>query len=232
MAADLQDPPEEIPRLVEKWRDGAQVVWAVRRKREGEKTSKLVFSRFYYWLMRHLVGMHEMPAAGADFFLIDRVAINGILQFPEVNASVFALLIWMGFRQTSIEYDKQARLHGASGWTMRKKIRLVLDSVTCFSFFPIRLLGVVGMFFSFMGMAFAVFVFFKAMKGIPVQGWASLMIVILTMGGFQMLMLGVLGEYLWRNLEESRKRPRYLIENQTENLAMLPKNEQEGNFHA
>ena len=212
LASDLQDPPEVVPDLLARWREGSQVVWAVRARREGEKASTIGFSRLYYFIMRRLSGMKEMPATGADFFLIDRRVIDAYREFGESNASVFALLTWMGFRQSQITYDKQARLHGKSGWTLAKKLKLVVDSITSFSYAPIRLMTYVGFVVALLGFAYAAFVVFNAFRGVPAQGWSSLMVVLLVIGGLQMLMLGILGEYLWRALEESRGRPRYIIE--------------------
>ena len=216
MAADLQDPPETIPELMEKWRGGAQVVWAVRGHREGEKTATVGFAQAYYFLMRHVVGLKEMPPSGADFFLIDRLVVDALKEFNENNASVFALLTWMGFRQASIEYDKQARLYGRSGWSLKKKLKLVVDSITSFTYLPIRLMSYVGFIVALLGFLYAALVIANAFGGKPIEGWSSLMVVVLIVGGVQMLMMGVLGEYLWRALDESRRRPRYLIESSTD----------------
>jgi glycosyltransferase involved in cell wall biosynthesis len=215
MAADLQDPPETLPALLTKWYAGAQVVWAVRGRREGERISKVGFARLYYFLMRHFVGLREMPATGADFFLIDRRVIDAFLRFNESNVNILALITWMGFRQAIITYDKQARLHGHSGWSLEKKLKLVLDSITSFTYLPIRFMSYVGFIVAIMGFLYAGVVIVNALRGSPVQGWSSLMIVVLVLGGIQMLMMGVLGEYLWRALDESRRRPRYLIETTT-----------------
>ena len=212
MAADLQDPPEILPVLLERWREGAQVVWAARNRREGEEASALAFSRLFYVLMRRVVGIREMPATGADFFLIDRAIVRALREFNEHNASLFALITWMGFRQTTITYDKEPRVRGRSGWTLRKKLKVLADSITSFTYLPIRLMSYLGIVTAFAGFAYAVFVFAHALAGHRVQGWASLMVVVLVASGFQMLMMGVLGEYLWRALDESRRRPRYLIE--------------------
>jgi polyisoprenyl-phosphate glycosyltransferase len=212
MAADLQDPPETIPALLAEWTAGEHVVWAVRASRNGEARSTLAFSKFYYWLMRRVAGLKEMPATGADFVLLDRKVIDAICQFREQNASFFALVTWMGFRQSSILYEKQARLHGRSGWTMRKKIKLVVDSLTSFTYQPIRWMSLMGLVVSVLGVTYAVIVVLNAVLGSPAQGWTSLMVVVLVLGGGQMFMLGVLGEYIWRGLDESRRRPRYLIE--------------------
>jgi len=216
LAADLQDPPETIPLLLAKWHEGAQVVWAARMGREGEKAATIGFARLYYLLMRHLVGIKEMPSMGADFFLIDRIVIDALRQFNESNASILALITWMGFRQTTITYDKQARQYGRSGWTLEKKLKLVLDSITSFTYLPIRLISYAGLVVALLGFLYAGVVIINALGGHPVQGWASLMVVLLVMGGIQMLMMGVLGEYLWRALDEARQRPRYLIEATTE----------------
>jgi len=215
LAGDLQDPPETIPELVQKWRAGAQVVWAMRGHREGETTTTLGFAQAYYFVMRHLVGLKEMPPTGADFFLIDRSVVKALEGFHENNASLFALITWMGFRQATLTYDKQARVHGESGWSLKKKLKLFVDSITSFTYLPIRLMSYVGMIVAFVGFFYAVVVIVNALGGQPVEGWSSLMIVVLVVGGIQMLMMGVLGEYLWRALDESRRRPRYLIEAST-----------------
>lgn len=215
LAADLQDPPETIPQLLAHWQEGAQIVWAVRARREGEKASTVGFARLYYLLMRRVVGIREMPATGADFFLLDRQVIKALSQFNETNVSILALLTWMGFRQATITYDKQARLHGQSGWNLGKKIKLVVDSVTSFSYLPIRVMSLLGVVVAAIGFLYAIVVVTAALIGQPPQGWASLMVIVLMVGGMQMLMMGVLGEYLWRALDEARGRPKYVIEAQT-----------------
>jgi dolichol-phosphate mannosyltransferase len=174
--------------------------------------------------MRRVVGIKEMPSLGADFFLIDRSVIDALRQFNESNASVLALITWMGFRQTTVNYDKQARKYGRSGWSLEKKLKLVLDSITSFTYVPIRLMSYLGLVVAMLGFLYAGVVIINAFAGHPVQGWASLMVVLLVIGGIQMLMMGVLGEYLWRALDEARQRPRYLIEATTEkNQTVLDK---------
>jgi dolichol-phosphate mannosyltransferase len=212
IAADLQDPPEVLPQLTERWREGAHVVWAVRTNRTGEAVATLGFSRLYYWIMRRVVGIAEMPATGADFLLMDRRVLEAFRRFGESNASVLALITWMGFRQVAIPYDKRARVHGRSGWSLAKKLKLVADSVTSFTYLPIRTMSYAGFAVSLAGFAYAGLVLLNRLRGHPVEGWSSLMVVVLVVGGIQMLMMGVLGEYVWRALDESRRRPRYLIE--------------------
>ena len=212
MAADLQDPPEALPNLLAKWHEGAEVVWAVRAHREGEKASTLAFARLYYFLMRHIVGIKEIPATGADFFLIDRCVLDAFRQFKESNLSIPSLISWMGFRQTTITYTKRARMKGRSGWSFRKKFKLVLDSIMSFSYLPIRLMSYVGIAAALLGFVYAGVVIANALSGKGIEGWSSLMVVVLVFGGMQMVMMGVLGEYLWRALSEARQRPRYIIE--------------------
>jgi dolichol-phosphate mannosyltransferase len=212
MAADLQDPPETLPQLLQQWRAGAQVVWAVRATRPGGTLSSRLFGRLYYGLMRHGIGIKQMPSTGADFFLIDRCVIDTLARFREKNASIFALVTWMGFRQTTITYTKENRLHGRSGWTLRKKLKLVLDSLICFSSFPIRVMSYLGAVIALCGSVYTGVVIANAIAGRTPPGWASLMAVVVVLGGLQLSMMGVLGEYLWRALEESRRRPPYWLE--------------------
>ncbi len=208
LAADLQDPPEVIPELLEPWERGAQVVWAVRGKRLGEKRRTLFFAKLFYIFVRNFVGMKEMPATGADFFLLDRRAIDGFCQFGETNVHILALITWMGFRQETIVDTKQARLHGD------KRMQLVLDCVTSFTTRPIRLMGLVGFLVALAGFGLAGRILWEVfvLDGGPPEGYASLMVALLVIGGVQMLMMAVLGEYLWRALDEARRRPRFLIE--------------------
>jgi polyisoprenyl-phosphate glycosyltransferase len=212
MASDLQDPPEVIMALLARWREGVHIVWAVRSQREGESRSTLALSRLYHWIMRKVAGLKDVPAAGSDFVLLDRRVIDAVCRFPEQNASLFVLVTWMGFRQTSVAYEKQARLHGRSGWTLSKKIKLVIDSLTSFTYQPVRWMSLIGLIVSILGVIYAIAVVSNALLGSPPEGWTSLMVVVLFLGGGQMFMLGVLGEYIWRGLEEARRRPRYLIE--------------------
>jgi len=215
MAADLQHPPALLPELVERWRAGSQITWVARAGREGEAASVVAFSRLYFWIMRRFVGLSTMPATGADFFLMDRAAADALLQFQEANVNTLALLTWIGFRQETISYDRPPRRHGKSGWSLEKKIKLVVDSVTAFTYKPIRLMSYAGLCFATLGFAYAALILYTKATGHPVEGWASLMVVVLVGGGLEMLMIGVLGEYLWRALDESRRRPRYFVEAST-----------------
>jgi glycosyltransferase involved in cell wall biosynthesis len=218
LAADLQDPPETIEPLLEKWRAGAQVVWAVRARREGIGARALLLSRLYYWILRRVVGMRDMPSTGADFFLADRRVLDALRNFKESNVSILALITWMGFRQDRIDYVKQARLHGVTGWTLAKSLKLVADSVVSFSSLPLRWISYGGVAVLLVGMLWSAVVTGRWLSGRPVGGWTLAVAAILLVGGLQTLSLGVLGEYLWRALDETRRRPRFLIEDATSAL--------------
>lgn len=217
LAADLQDPPEVIPEMVANWENGVKVVWAERKTRSSESKFNQLFSIIYHRLIRLLVGRGSLPQKGVDFFLIDRSVAEVLSKFKESRVSIFALLAWMGFSNSKVSYDKADREFGSSSWSLRRKIRLVIDSIVSFSYAPIRFVGFFGFLVAFLGLFYAGVVFIRAFKlgGIP-EGWSSLMVVILVLGGLQMLMMGILGEYLWRGLEESRNRPNYIVEEKFE----------------
>ena len=209
MASDLQDPPETLGALLQKWRDGAKVVWATRREQPGAQTHA-GFASIYYWIMRNVVGMKEIPARGADFFLIDRAVIDAFRRCDEQHVSVFALITWLGFRQEYIEYDKQPRVAGRSGWTIARKIKLVVDSITAFSDAPIQacwLLGAALMMIGFLSIVVGLTVFESLQAAVVV-----LLGAIAGGTGVILCALAMLGEYVWRALDQSRRRPLYVVE--------------------
>jgi dolichol-phosphate mannosyltransferase len=209
MAGDLQDPPETVAAMLDRWRRGAQVVWAVRRSRPGDR-SHAGFAAIYYWIVRRIVGLREMPARGADFFLADRRVVDAFLAHPERTTSLFNQLTWMGFRQEHVEYDKQPRAAGASGWTLARKIRLVIDSVTAFSNAPLR-------WCAYLGVAMLLVALVLMVAGIallPQLGGGILIVLAVLFGlsGVQMVALAIVGEYVWSALAEARRRPQHVIE--------------------
>ena len=214
LAADLQDPPETIPELLDRWREGTHVVWAARGKREGKSWITMGLSRIYHWLMRRVVGSKEMPPGGADFFLVDRRVLEALSRFDENNVSIMALITWMGFRHATVTYTKEKRRHGRSGWTLKKKLKMLVDSVTSFSYVPIRAMSYLGFTVAFGGFVYAAVVVYNALAGSPPTGWSALMVVMLLVGGTLMLMMGVLGEYVWRALDEAKQRPRLIVEDE------------------
>jgi len=213
LAADLQNPPELLGEMIARWRAGAQVVWAVRRQRPNDPHQHADHKRsaaIYYWVMRELVGMRDMPANGGDFFLIDRVVVEAFRQSQERNTSVFALITWLGFRQDQIEYDRGTRVAGTSGWTLARKITLVVDSVTSFSDFPLRwcLYGGVAL------IAAGLVAGTAGLWALPRVGPGLWLVagLILVLSGMQLLALAIVGQYVYRALDEARGRPRYVIE--------------------
>lgn len=214
LPADLQDPPELIVEMIVKWNEGYDVVWAVRAKREGVSKTSVFFSNMFYRLLNSMTEIH-FPNTGADFALLDKKVAAGLVASAGSKPSLGALISWLGFKQTEIPYVKEARKFGKSKWTLRKKLNAFADAFVGFSYLPMRFMSLIGFIAAALGFIYAMVVMILRFSiGNPIEGWASLMVVILIIGGLQMLMLGVLGEYLWRNLEESRKRPLFLIEDQ------------------
>jgi dolichol-phosphate mannosyltransferase len=207
VVSDLQDPPELLTQMLGRWRQGAQVVWAVRRRQPGE-AHHTWFASFYYWIMRRLVGMTDMPPTGADYFLIDRVVLDAFRAAADRHVSVFALLMWLGFRREFVEYDKQPRASGRSGWTLARKIKLVVDSVVGFSEFPIwwcLYAGVMLMLAALVPLAMALVSDARAALWLVVA-------LVVWLSGVQLVALGMVGQYVWRALDEARGRPLYAIE--------------------
>lgn len=211
ISADLQDPPEMIGPMVARWKEGYHVVLAVREHRE-EPLLQRVLANSFYRLMRSFV-FPKMPLGGFDFFLIDRKLIDLIVPINEKNTSLMGLVLWLGFKQTSIPYTRRKRRKGKSMWTMPKKIKFFIDSFTAFSYLPVRMAQWLGLCSGLAGFLYAVFIFIlRLMDNVPVRGWTALMVVVLVLGGVQMLILGVIGEYLWRTLDETKHRPLFVVE--------------------
>jgi polyisoprenyl-phosphate glycosyltransferase len=182
----------------------------VRESREDPFVG-LMFSYLYNRLMGR-IAIKNWPQRGFDFVLFSRRVLEVVLASVERNTSIFAYLLWSGFSQTSLTYKRTARLAGRSKWTLGKKVKLAIDSVISFSFLPIRLMSVVGLVCATMGALYAGFVIFENLThGVTITGWSSLMVVLLIVSGLQMVMLGVIGEYLWRVLDQARARPPFVI---------------------
>ncbi len=213
IAADLQDPPELINDMLLDWRQGHKVVLAARQSRDDEFLTTFLADTFYSLFRRFAI--KTMPEHGFDFFLIDRQVCDLINQIQENNAYLMGLILWLGFSPKVIYYHRQARekRYGQSMWTAAKKIKYFLDSFVAFSYFPVRAASVIGIVLSAAGLVYAAIVIaLRLATSMQPEGWASLMIVVLIVSGVQMLMIGILGEYLWRNLDETRRRPRFIVE--------------------
>lgn len=211
IAADLQDPPALFLQMIERWEGGAKAVFAVRADREESLGQKL-FSRAYYSLLRRFA-LRGYPEGGFDFFLVDRQVVNEVNRIREKNTNLMSLIYWLGYEPVTIPYVRRARQKGKSRWTMSKKIKLFIDSFVAFSYVPIRFLSALGICVALSAFGYAGWVFYQwGVNHIPVKGYAPIVILIALTAGTQMTMLGVLGEYLWRTLDESRGRPQYVIE--------------------
>lgn len=211
ISADLQDPPEVIPQMVESWRSGKKVVLCARRLRDDPLLSKL-FSALYYKMYRWLV-MPSMPPAGFDFALMDRQVIDLILASSEKRSSLPSLILWAGFEREYIYYDRQKRPHGKSRWSFKKKINYAVDSVVSFSARPLRIISMMGVLLAaacLAGMLATIISY--VFGGVRVAGWTSLILVVLFIGAFTFISLGVIGEYLWNNLEQTRRRPLFIVD--------------------
>jgi len=208
ISADLQDPPELIFELIEKWRVGFEVVIGVR---EWKGKSLRLFPKIYWRLVKKFA-LKSIPESGTDVFLIDRRVVNAVISMGEKNTSIFGLILWSGFNQTVVCYKKATRHSGVSKWTLGNKIKLFIDTFVSFSYFPLRVMSLLGITIAFTGFIYALIIITARMfYSKAIEGWSSLMVVLLLVSGVQMLMLGVLGEYLWRNFDESRKRPPFIV---------------------
>lgn len=214
-AADLQEPTELILEMVERWKKGFNVVLAAREGRE-ESRQQTLFANLYYTMVRK-TALPSMPKGGFDVYLVDRKVINVLLALDEKNSALTGQILWSGFKTDKVSYTRLAREIGTSRWTLRKKIRLVCDTLFSFSSLPIKMVTLVGTFSFFGAILWALLVFsFKLVGLIEVSGWTTLFIFNLFSFGIIMLTLGILGEYLWRTFDASRNRPPYIIEDEND----------------
>lgn len=209
--ADLQEDSRIILEMYESWKRGNKVVLAVRKERK-ENPVKVFFANLYYALIRKIVNKN-MPVGGCDCYLVDRKVIEVLERLDEKNSSLTLQVLWAGFRTDMIYFVRQDREIGKSRWTLSKKVKLVMDSVMSFSYFPLRFMSGLGIVFNVLAFVLLLGVMVeKFTKGTPIVGWASLMCVVLCASGVIMLMLGILGEYIWRTLDAARTRPPYIVD--------------------
>lgn len=210
-AADLQEPTEMIFSMYESWKKGNNVVLAVREDRE-ESFGQTLFANLYYRMVR-TVALPKMPKTGFDTFLIDKKVIEVLERMDEKNSAITGQILWSGFRTDQVLYTRKAREIGKSRWTLKKKIRLVADTLFSFSSLPITLVSVVGALSSVSAFVWAIVVLVAKLSGaIEVSGFTTLAIFQLLSFGIIMMTLGLLGGYLWRTFDASRNRPVYIIE--------------------
>lgn len=209
--ADLQEDSEIILRMYDSWKRGNKVVLAVRSERD-ENAVKKFFASLYYKIIHKLV-QERMPEGGCDCYLIDRQVIQVLELLDEKNSSLTLQVLWAGFKTEEIYFHRRDREIGKSRWTLGKKVKLAMDSMMSFSYFPIRFMSTIGVLFAVFALIMAIEVVVeKITVGTPILGWASLMCIVLFGFGLMMLMMGILGEYVWRALDASRNRPPFLID--------------------
>jgi dolichol-phosphate mannosyltransferase len=218
MDADLQDPPELIPQLVAEWRDGYDVVYAIRGEREGEPRLRLASISLFYRLLYRIAPV-EIPQNAGDFRLLSRRAADAITAMPERARFLRGMTSWIGFKQTGVQYTREARYAGESKYPARKLVRLALDGITSFSTAPIKLVTAIG--FALVVFCVGVLVwtlYVRFFTSHHPQGWTSVIAVVLLLGGVQLLSLGVIGQYVARIFDETKQRPLYLVDEVVESV--------------
>jgi len=220
--ADLQDPPEVIPEMVRQWRAGHEVVYGQRAEREGETWFKKATAAMFYRTLRAITNV-DIPVDTGDFRLMGPRAVAAFRALPERNRFIRGLVSWIGFPQTAVRYQRRARQAGETKYPLRKMTRFALDGITSFSFLPLRVATVAGFAVSLLSFLYIVVVIILKILGINWPGYTSMMASILFLGGVQLVMIGILGEYVARVFEEVKRRPLYLVgESTDESMDVTP----------
>lgn len=209
--ADLQDPPELLEGMVEKWKEGFDVIYGKRLKREGEPILKKVFAYLFYRFMARVTGI-EIPTDTGDFRLLDRKAAEGLRQLRERHRFVRGMVSWVGFRQTPIYYERDPRYAGETNYPFKKSLKLAVDAITSFSYAPLRMATWLGLGISGFAFFYILIVLYLKFLGINFSGYTSIMASILLLGGVQLIVLGAIGEYVGRVFEQGQNRPLYLLD--------------------
>lgn len=209
--ADLQDPPELIPGMMEEMiLQGADVLYAVRRQREGETAFKKTTASLFYRALSRITDV-EIPVDAGDFRLMSRRALDALLSLPEQARFIRGMVAWVGFRQVPFPYDRARRHAGETKYPLRKMIAFALDAVTGFSTAPLRMASHIGLWLVAASVLLLVYIAFGWLTGSAIQGWTSLMLVVVVLGAVQMFVLGMIGEYLGRLFMEAKHRPLYIV---------------------
>ena len=212
MDADGQEPPELIPEMIKYWEEGYDDVYARRRSRDGETWFKKASSKWYYQLIQSTTNIPIQVDTG-DFRLMNRRCIEAVQQFRDSGRNAKAIFSWIGYKKKEILYDRDPRLVGETKWNYRRLVNLALDGITSFTTAPLRLATIIGLIVSFLSFVYIAYLVIRPLFGVETgAGYSSLMAVMLFMGGIQMLFLGIIGEYIARIFNETKKRPLYLIE--------------------
>ena len=210
ITADLQDPPELMVEMYSYWQQGIKLVIGNRQDRE-ESGLAVAMAKLFHWLMKNFA-LSNIPDGGFDYVFFDRQVATEVLKLNERNSNVFYLMVWLGFAYVNIPYTRRKREIGKSRWTLSKKIKLLIDSLLAFSFVPIRAISVLGLGLGLIALIYGFYVIaLKITHPDEPAGWTTLMVVMLFVSAFQMIALGVIGEYVWRGLDAARQRPLYVV---------------------
>jgi dolichol-phosphate mannosyltransferase len=209
--ADLQDPPELIPEMLKEWSDGYDVVYGQRRKRSGESASKKFFAFAFYRIFERIAGL-KVPRDTGDFRLMDRRAVDALQSLRERHRFVRGMVSWIGYHQKAVQYDRPERFAGVTKYPFRKSLFLAIDAITSFTYAPLRLASYLGLATSALAFLYILVVVALKLIGISYSGYTSMMAAILLLGGVQLTVLGILGEYVGRIFEQGQQRPLYLID--------------------
>ncbi len=210
MDGDGQDPPEFIPALYQKSQEGYEVVYAKRKKRQGEGWLKKITAKIFYRILARITNI-EIPVDTGDFRIIDHKIQKILAQMPEQQKYIRGQIAWIGFNQTFIEYDREERMSGSTKFTYRKMIRFALDGISAFSTWPLKVATISGFIVSFIAFLLIIYSLYQKFFGYTIVGWTSMQMSILFLGGIQLLGIGILGEYLGRVSENVKNRPHYII---------------------
>jgi len=209
--SDLQDPPEVIKEFVSKWKQGYDVVYGIRDKRDGESRMKLLTAAAFYRLLKRIIRL-DIPLDVGDFRLMSRRVVEQLKNLREKDRFVRGLVSWVGFQQIGVEYSRHKRHAGETKYPYRKMIKFALDGITSFSDVPLKLATWLGYLTSFIALLYLCSVFVQKALGFTVQGWATIMVAVLFIGGVQLISLGIIGEYIGRIFNETKQRPLYVID--------------------
>jgi len=211
MDADLQHPPELIGKLIEKWKEGYDIVYTIRKDLQDTGTFKKTASRLFYRVLNKISDV-DIPLGAADFRLLDRKVMNELKNFRENYLFIRGIISWLGFNQVGIEYFAQNRHAGKTKYTFKKMLSFALEGITSFSILPLRISTMFGLFISFCAFLYTVYALIaKFYLDTAIQGWTSILISVLFLGGVQLIFLGLIGEYLGKMFIEAKQRPTYII---------------------
>lgn len=211
MDADLQDPPHVIREMVEKWRAGGEIIYAVRKRRDDDTFAKRLFAKAFYRVLQYISSI-DIPLDTGDFCLLDRKVVTHLKALPEKNRFLRGLRSWVGFRQVAVEFERPARFAGDAKYTFRQSVRLAINGIVGFSSFPLRMASFAGFLAFFAALALLVVAFWAWFIDYHLErGWTSIVVIVLFVGGVQLILLGSIGEYIGRIYDEAKKRPNYIV---------------------